>query len=521
MQFVMAILPNSNGVLTDGCYADRLKCRRLPGQNRMVGTMSKMDRHSIKLNEAAQNVALVLQRGALEPLWLACIAVCIDVFVFALAFWFALYGATATEQFAPLDAAGWAILGSGVVVATMVVLGGYRSKVMANRVSFIGYSLLCAIAPVVVGIALAPVANMSTAIASTALSLTVAIIPTRLGGNMIIRWVIETGLIARRAVIAGGGEEAARLIRGLNARPGNDIRLHGIFDDRDDIRSPKQVLGIPKIGGYQDLIAFVRASDIELVIIALPFAAEKRIKWLLDEFRVLPVEVGLSTYSKDFAFDQHRRAPSLERLKRSYAPECRLAKRLFDVFFALCALAVFWPVMVLAALAIRLESPGPVLFRQHRHGYNNRIIEVLKFRSMYSDMTDPLGKKVVTKGDPRVTRVGRFLRRSSIDELPQLFNVLRGDLSLVGPRPHAVEAMSSQYERFTQIVDGYSARHRLPPGITGWAQINGWRGEIDDATKLEARFEHDLFYIENWSVWLDLKILFQTPLSLFREKGAY
>ena len=140
---------------------------------------------------------------------------------------------------------------------------------------------------------------------------------------------------------------------------------------------------------------------------------------------------------------------------------------------------------------------------------------------MYSHMTDPSGKQVVTKGDPRVTRVGRFLRRSSIDELPQLFNVLRGDLSLVGPRPHAVEAMSSKYERFTQIVDGYSARHRLPPGITGWAQINGWRGEIDDAKKHEARFEHDLFYIENWSVWLDLKILIQTPLSLFREKGAY
>lgn len=483
--------------------------------------VAPMDGQSIGLNEAAQNVALGLRRGALEPLWLVCVAVCIDFPVFVLAFWFALYGAISIEEFAPVVAGLWAGLAGGVLVATLVATGGYRSTVMADRVSFITRTVLCATAPVLGIIALAPIESIGAALWVVGLSLAVAIIPTRLGARIIVRWVIETGLIARRAVIAGGGEEAARLIRGLGERQGNDIRLHGIFDDRDDTRSPTQVLGIPKIGGYDDLVAFVRASEIELVIIALPFAAEERIKWLLDEFRILPVEVGLSTYSKDYAFDHPGRAPYLERLRRSFAPECRLTKRLFDVFFAVVALMMLWPVLLMAALAVRLESPGPVLFRQQRHGYNNRIIEVLKFRSMYAEMSDPTARQVVTRGDPRVTRVGRFLRRSSIDELPQLFNVLRGELSLVGPRPHAVEAQSSQQERFTQIVDGYSARHRLPPGITGWAQINGWRGEIDDAQKLEARYEHDLFYIENWSLWLDLKILFRTPFSLLSSKGAY
>ena len=175
--------------------------------------MSKMERHPIELNEAAQNVALALQRGALEPLWLACIAVCIDGVLFALAFWFALYGAAPTDLFAPLDAAGWALLGSGMVVASMVAIGGYRSAVMAKRVTFIAYSLLCVMIPAAAGIFITPGGDMNAALVSMALSLAVAILPTRLAGTMIIRWVIETGLIARRAVIAGGGEEAARLIR--------------------------------------------------------------------------------------------------------------------------------------------------------------------------------------------------------------------------------------------------------------------------------------------------------------------
>jgi lipopolysaccharide/colanic/teichoic acid biosynthesis glycosyltransferase len=145
---------------------------------------------------------------------------------------------------------------------------------------------------------------------------------------------------------------------------------------------------------------------------------------------------------------------------------------------------------------------------------------VLKFRSMYTDMNDPLAKRVVTKGDPRVTKVGRFIRKASIDELPQFFNALRGDLSLVGPRPHAVYAQTRD-KMFNEVVEGYFARHRVKPGVTGWAQISGWRGEIDSDEKIKMRTEYDLYYIENWSLWLDLKILFLTPVRLLNTENAY
>lgn len=483
--------------------------------------MGQIDRQLNGLSEAAQNVALGLRRGALAPLWLTCVAVCLDFPLMTLAFWFMQFAATPVLDFNGGMATIWALGGAGLFTVSMAAADVYRSAIMSDLVAFVARSILCLVAPVLGMVAFGGFPSPGNALGAAVLCFGVALLPSRLAAQKALNWVIEAGLIARRAVVAGGGEEAARLIRGLAERRGNDIRLHGIFDDRDDDRSPTQVLGVPKIGGYDDLLRFVRASEVDLVIIALPFEAEERIAWLLEAFRVLPVEVGLSTYSKDYAFEQAGSAPSLSRLSHSFAPHCRLTKRVFDLFFALAALAMLWPILIATAIAVRLDSPGPIFFRQPRHGYNDRVIDVLKFRSMYHAATDTAARQVVTRGDPRVTRVGRFIRRSSIDELPQLFNVLRGDLSLVGPRPHAVEAQSSQQERFSQIVDGYSARHRLPPGITGWAQINGWRGEIDAPDKLAARFEYDMYYIENWSFWLDLKILLRTPLSLLSSKGAY
>jgi lipopolysaccharide/colanic/teichoic acid biosynthesis glycosyltransferase len=173
------------------------------------------------------------------------------------------------------------------------------------------------------------------------------------------------------------------------------------------------------------------------------------------------------------------------------------------------------------AVAIKLDSRGPVFFKQKRYGFNNEMIEVFKFRSMYVDKTDATAAKLVTKGDPRVTRVGRFIRKTSLDELPQLINVVfKGNLSLVGPRPHAVHAKAAD-RLYDEAVDGYFARHRVKPGITGWAQINGWRGETDSEMKIQRRVEHDLYYIENWSVLFDLYILAMTPLALARTENAY
>ena len=177
--------------------------------------------------------------------------------------------------------------------------------------------------------------------------------------------------------------------------------------------------------------------------------------------------------------------------------------------------------MLMVAIAVKLDSKGPVLFKQKRYGFNNESIDIYKFRSMYADQADLTASKLVTKGDPRVTRVGRFIRKTSLDELPQLFNVVfSGNLSLVGPRPHAVHA-KAENRLYDEAVDGYFARHRVKPGITGWAQIHGWRGETDSQEKIQRRVEHDLYYIENWSVLFDLYILSMTPFALLKTENAY
>jgi len=196
-------------------------------------------------------------------------------------------------------------------------------------------------------------------------------------------------------------------------------------------------------------------------------------------------------------------------------------KWLFDRIIGSLMLIAALPLMALVALAIKLDSRGPVFFKQKRYGFNNELIEVFKFRSMRTEDTDANALKLVSKNDPRVTRVGRFIRKTSLDELPQLINVaLKGNLSLVGPRPHAVHAKAANW-LYDQVVDGYFARHRVKPGITGWAQVNGWRGETNTSEKIQRRVEHDLYYIENWSVLFDLYILAMTPYALMKTESAY
>ena len=195
-------------------------------------------------------------------------------------------------------------------------------------------------------------------------------------------------------------------------------------------------------------------------------------------------------------------------------------KSLFDRVVAATLIVLASPLLLALALGVKLSSPGPVFFVQTRYGFNNEKFGVFKFRSMYSDRCDAHADRLVTRGDPRVTRFGAFIRRTSLDELPQLFNVLRGDLSLVGPRPHALKGKAAGMI-YEQVVEGYFARHRVRPGITGWAQINGWRGETDTVEKIEQRVAHDLHYIENWSLWMDIKILASTPWSVLHGKNAF
>ncbi|MCW4114248.1 undecaprenyl-phosphate glucose phosphotransferase [Aurantimonas sp. MSK8Z-1] len=336
----------------------------------------------------------------------------------------------------------------------------------------------------------------------------------------------RNGILERRAVIVGGGASAESLIRSLEAQPESDIRVCGIFDDRGDRRSPPMVAGYHKLGTIRQLVEFARLAEIDMLIVTLPLSAEKRVLSLLKELWVLPLDIHLSAQSSQIrllprSYSYIGEVPLLDVFDRPLDEWDAVAKRAFDIVFASISLVLAAPLMLATAIAIKLDTRGPVIFRQKRHGFNNRIINVYKFRSLKHEQSDPSAAKIVTKGDNRVTRVGKFIRKSSIDELPQLVNVLRGELSLVGPRPHAVRAISSQNQTFVDIVDGYFGRHKVKPGITGWAQIKGWRGEIDEPEKLKHRFEHDLVYIENWSLLLDFYILVATPFSLLRSKNAY
>jgi Undecaprenyl-phosphate glucose phosphotransferase len=342
--------------------------------------------------------------------------------------------------------------------------------------------------------------------------------------TMIRRWA-RNGRMERRAVIVGGGNAAETLIRSVEKQPYNDIRICGIFDDRDDRRSPPIVAGYPKLGTVSELIEFARIARIDMLIVSLPITAEARVLSLLKKLWVLPVDIRLSAHSNHLQFRPRSysyigNVPMLDIFDKPINDWDSVAKRAFDIVFSLFGILVFSPVMLVTAIAIKLDSKGPVFFKQKRHGFNNEIIEVYKFRSMYVEQSDPTAKRTVTKNDPRVTRVGRIIRKTSIDELPQFFNALLGSLSLVGPRPHAIAAQSHNL-LYNEVVDGYFARHRVKPGVTGWAQINGWRGEMDTDEKIRMRTEYDLHYIENWSLLFDLKILFLTPVRLLNTENAY
>jgi len=351
------------------------------------------------------------------------------------------------------------------------------------------------------------------------------LLAARIALTLAVREWADQGRLNRRAVIIGGGDAADKLIGALEASRDTDIRIYGIFDDRKDDRVSQRVAGYPKLGTVDQLIEFGRKMRLDLLIITLPMAAESRLLELYKKLWVLPVDIRLSAHTNELRFRPRTysyigNVPFVDLQDKPITDWDHVLKLIFDKVVASVALVVLTPVMLLVAAAVKYDSSGPVFFRQKRHGFNNELIEVFKFRSMYADQSDRNASKLVTKDDDRVTRVGRFIRKTSLDELPQLFNVLKGELSLVGPRPHALQAKAAE-SLYSDVVDGYFARHRVKPGITGWAQINGWRGETDTHEKLERRIEHDLYYIENWSVLLDIYILVMTPIALLKAENAY
>jgi Undecaprenyl-phosphate glucose phosphotransferase len=354
-----------------------------------------------------------------------------------------------------------------------------------------------------------------------------ALLAERLLLRALVRGWARDGRLDRRTIVVGSDQTGEKLIEALKTQEDSDIHVLGVFDDRNDSRVLETCAGSPKLGKVDDIVEFARRSRVDLVLFALPISAETRILEMLKKLWVLPVDIRLSAHTNKLRFRPRSysylgKVPTLDVFEAPITDWDLVMKWLFDHVVGAVILLLAAPVMAIVAIAIKLDSPGPVLFRQKRFGFNNERIDVFKFRSLYHHHADPMASKVVTRNDSRVTRVGRFIRKSSLDELPQFFNVVfKSNLSLVGPRPHAVQG-KLQSQLFDEAVDGYFARHRVKPGITGWAQINGWRGEVDSEEKIQKRVEFDLYYIENWSVLFDLFILLKTPLALMtKNENAY
>lgn len=349
---------------------------------------------------------------------------------------------------------------------------------------------------------------------------------TRAAALVLVRRMTRAGLIERRAVIVGGGHAGEQFLREVMRHPESDLRIYGVFDDRQDDRSPDIVAGFPKLGNVDDLVEFARSVHLDLIIFTLPITAEQRILQMLRKLWVLPVDIRLASHTNQLRFRPRAYSyiggvPVIDVFDKPIADWGVIIKMVFDRVVGAVALVALSPVLLATAVAIKLDSRGPVFFKQKRYGFNNELVEVYKFRSMYVDKLDLTASKLVTKDDPRVTRIGRFIRKTSIDELPQLINVVfKGNLSLVGPRPHALQAKAAD-QQYEEVVDGYFARHKVRPGITGWAQVNGWRGETDTQEKIQRRVEFDLYYIENWSIVFDIYILAVTPLALMKSENAY
>ena len=349
---------------------------------------------------------------------------------------------------------------------------------------------------------------------------------TRVAIRLQVKALVRDGRFNRRTAIVGGGAPAENLIRALEAEPTTNVEILGIFDDRDDTRSPAVVSSYPKLGRVRDLTEFARLQKVDLILITLPISAEDRILQMLRELWVLPVDIRMSAQSSKLKLQKRSysyigQVPVLDLIDKPISELGLVAKWLFDKIVGLTLIVVLAPVFVAIAIMVKLDSPGSVLFRQQRYGFNNELIEVFKFRTLYTDQSDSSSRRQVTRDDPRVTRVGRVIRKTSLDELPQLFNVVfKGDLSLVGPRPHALQSRAGNY-LFDEVVESYFARHKVKPGVTGWAQINGWRGETDTEEKLRRRVECDLCYIERWSLFLDVYIMLMTPYSLLQTENAY
>jgi Undecaprenyl-phosphate glucose phosphotransferase len=332
-----------------------------------------------------------------------------------------------------------------------------------------------------------------------------------------LSWRRRAGTLTVNVAVVGAQPFASQVTRRLTASAERDVRVIAAFEPR---------LGPPTEGGgatVDELLRLARRARIDEIIVDLPERRDASFNAMLERLGELPVNVHLCPNLSDLAISPRklsvlREAVMINVYERPLAGWASILKRVEDAVLSLLLLFLFMPLMGVIALGVKLDSRGPVFFRQQRFGFNNNPIWVYKFRTMRvaAEGEDPMVRQA-QRSDPRVTPFGRILRRTSLDELPQLINVLKGDMSLVGPRPHAI----AHNEYYATCIDRYLHRHRVKPGITGWAQVNGLRGETPTIEAMHARVKHDLFYIENWSIWFDMWILLRTFAVGFMHPNAY
>jgi len=337
-----------------------------------------------------------------------------------------------------------------------------------------------------------------------------------------LRELRSRGHNTRRAAIVGVSELGTRIAQHLNTHPWIGVQFVGFFDDRDRARLPKLENGLgPLCGSFNALLERARKGEIDLVYIALPLKAEPRINELIARLSDTTASVylaydfgGFNALRAQWATLGDLQVVSI--VENPFYGVNGWVKRFEDIVLGTCILILIAIPMLVIAIAIKVTSKGSVFFRQRRYGLNGEQIEVLKFRTM---TTSDNGGEVrqASRNDPRVTALGAFLRRTSLDELPQFFHVITGQMSIVGPRPHAV----AHNEQYRLLIRGYMLRHKVKPGITGWAQVNGWRGETDTLEKMQKRVEYDLNYIRNWGFTFDLKIILMTIFGADTRKNAY
>jgi Undecaprenyl-phosphate glucose phosphotransferase len=359
-------------------------------------------------------------------------------------------------------------------------------------------------------------------LATWSIASTIALCGLRLLTASTVQRLRQSGRLMKNVAIVGASDVGQQLAaKFLQKRLGT--RLVGIFDERRSrfVKCGNSGTKVHQLAALYELLCRGRVDEI---VIAIPPHASGRVLELSRRFHPFPVSLRVLAPAgyEDFQVLDSRRYGDIGTFRVMGKPldeVAALVKRIEDVMIAGVCLLVTLPLMLVIALCIKLDSRGPALFRQKRLGANNLPFDLLKFRSMYVEHTDHLGHQLTQAGDPRITRVGRFLRMMSIDELPQLINVLRGDMSLVGPRPHPLAASAAGIS-YARAISEYPIRHRVKPGITGWAQVNGWRGETTTIEQIRRRVEHDLYYIENWSLTFDLLILGRTVFAVLSRANA-